>query len=107
MREKWRKRKGNNLERLCLGCHQLRQKRHLLRVAFVRRQGVRVDLDQRLGGRGAYICPTTDCLIAATKLRQWERGLKHPLDPKSLAEVLHQLKQHTLWMTGDLKRLWK
>jgi len=100
------RRKGNNNERLCLGCRQLRLKRNLIRIATFRDGRVIIDEAKKLGGRGAYICPIADCLIAATKRKGWSYGLRRPIDPLTLNELLSNLKRHTLWMSGDLSRLW-
>lgn len=103
---KRKRRKGGNNERLCLGCRRLKDKRHLLRIASFRDGRVIIDEAQRLGGRGAYVCPFTDCVIAATKRRGWSYGLKGSIDAETLSELLRQLKRHTLRMSGDLSRLW-
>lgn len=100
------RRKGNNNERLCLGCQQLRDKRALVRIAVFRDGNVIIDEAQKSGGRGAYICPIADCLIAATKKKMWFRGFKRPVSVQKLNELLSLLKRHILWMSGDLSRLW-
>ncbi|MCS7185773.1 MAG: YlxR family protein [Armatimonadetes bacterium] len=102
---KRRRRKGDRNERLCLGCRQLRDKRNLVRVAAFRDGRVIIDEAKKLGGRGVYVCPYADCVIAATKKRGWGHGFKRPIDAKTLNELLSQLKRHILWMTGDLARL--
>ncbi len=103
MRER---RKGGNKERRCLGCLQLRRKEQLLRIATFAPECVIIDEAQKLGGRGAYLCPMADCLIASVKRRQWGRSLRQPIAEQTLTNLLRQLKRHTLWLTGDLQRLW-
>ncbi|MFA0734506.1 MAG: hypothetical protein LASZOEIN_001867 [Candidatus Fervidibacter sp.] len=103
---KRKRRKGNNNERVCLGCSQLRQKRELIRISAFRDKRVIIDEAKNLGGRGAYVCPVTDCVIAATKRKVWAYAFKRPIDAQTLNELLNQLKRHILWMSGDLTRLW-
>jgi predicted RNA-binding protein YlxR (DUF448 family) len=100
------RRKGNNNERICLGCRRLRPKQDLVRIATFRDGRVIIDEAKKLGGRGVYICTIADCLIAATKKKGWSYGLKRLIDPLTLNELLNQLKRHILWMSGDLTRLW-
>ncbi len=104
---KRRQRKGDNNERLCLGCRKLRDKRSLVRIAAFCDGRVIIDEAQKLGGRGAYVCPFTDCVIAAVKKRSLVHGFRHSIDAKILNELLSQLKCHILWMSGDLLRLWQ
>ncbi|MGQ9462421.1 MAG: YlxR family protein [Candidatus Fervidibacter sp.] len=101
-----KRRKGNNNERLCLGCLRLRDKWTLMRIAVFRDGNVIIDKAQKSGGRGAYICPIADCLIAATKKGTWSRGFKRPVSVQKLNELLSLLKRHIFWMSGDLPRLW-
>lgn len=49
--------------RTCVGCRTTRAKPELVRIAATP-DGVRVDLDQALPGRGAYVCPHLRCLEA-------------------------------------------
>ena len=39
-----------------------------------------VDSTGRLHGRGAYICPTPNCLSTAVKKKALSRALKHPVE---------------------------
>ncbi len=102
-----RRRKGDNCERMCIGCRQLRHKRSLIRIATLPHQCAIIDKAQRLGGRGVYLCPIVDCLITATKTRQWDRYLRGTSDRQTLLNLLRQLGQEAFWMTGDLKQLWQ
>ncbi|MBW3663614.1 MAG: YlxR family protein [Actinobacteria bacterium] len=52
-------------QRTCVGCRRQRPRTELLRVARTP-HGARVD-DERLEGRGAYICPDPDCVAAARR----------------------------------------
>jgi len=69
----------------------------------VERGTVVVDERQTLGGRGAYVCPTMDCLIAAFKRRVWAQALRRPVPEP--AALMRQLSPYALWLTGDSKRL--
>ena len=78
-----------------------------MRIATLPHQRVILDKDQRGGGRGAYLCPVMDCVVTAAKTNAWERHLKRPVERQTLVDLLRQLSQNALWMTGDPKRLWQ
>lgn len=73
--------------RKCVGCNQIFKKKSLIRVVKSKEAEVRVDFSGKLGGRGAYICNSTDCLRAAIKNKGLERSLKCKI-PKELIERL-------------------
>ena len=103
MQQDKRRRKGQTKERLCLGCRRLFSKEHLLRVGALKDGRVIMDERQTIGGRGAYVCPTMDCLIAAFKNRRWAHALRRPMP--DLIALMRQLASRTVWLTGDLQRL--
>jgi len=100
------RRKGNKNERVCLGCRHLRPKQDLVRIATFRDGRIIIDGAKKFGGRGAYVCPVADCVIAATKKKSWSLGFRRPMESSVLNELLNHLKRHILWMSGDLTRLW-
>lgn len=86
---KQRKARGQP-QRSCVGCRTVRDKGDLIRV--VRTPTGEVVLDEgrggKLPGRGAYLCPSVDCLRRALKTRALERALKQPVPP----EVVERLE---------------
>jgi predicted RNA-binding protein YlxR (DUF448 family) len=46
-----------------------------------------LDPTGKKSGRGAYVCPTAECVAVALKKKQLERSLKMPL-PEGLADEL-------------------
>jgi predicted RNA-binding protein YlxR (DUF448 family) len=58
---------------------------HTLQVHF--------DPDQKLPGRGAYLCPQTDCFRIAIKRKSLERVLKTKVDERFLVEALHTVNE--------------
>jgi hypothetical protein len=56
--------------RTCLGCRQVRVKAALLRLVRAADGQAEVDWEGRRAGRGAYVCPSAECLARAlTKAR--------------------------------------
>ena len=63
-------RRGKHIpQRTCVGCRETLAKRALIRVVRSP-EGVRVDLNGKMPGRGAYLHDCVSC---------WERGLKGAL----------------------------
>ena len=61
--------------RQCLGCREMKPKRELLRVVRSPEGEVALDPRGKLPGRGAYVCPNSECLKRARKSRALERAL--------------------------------
>ncbi len=54
-------------DRTCIGCRKVRDKSGLVRITVDLGGMLTVDKDGRGGGRGGYICPSDECLIASYK----------------------------------------
>ena len=63
-------------QRQCMGCRERRDKRELLRVVRGTDGTGSLDFSGKLNGRGAYICPKTECLQKARKAKALERSLE-------------------------------
>ena len=54
-------------ERLCVGCRQLHPKNALLRIVRSPDGAISIDPIGKSPGRGAYLCPSAECLRLARK----------------------------------------
>ena len=63
-------------ERKCLGCMQSFPKTSLIRVVRSPEGEVTLDRTGKKSGRGAYVCPSADCLKKAIKAKRLERALE-------------------------------
>ena len=76
--------------RTCTGCRQVKNKKDLIRVVRDKEGKVFVDITGRQNGRGAYICPSEECLEKAVK----NKGLEKTLKISAISEeVYEQLKE--------------
>ncbi len=75
--------------RMCVGCREMRPKKELLRIVRTPEEEIRIDKTGKASGRGAYICPRTECLEKAQKIRALERALEHKVE----ADVFLRLKE--------------
>ena len=63
-------------QRQCVGCRTMRDKKELLRVVKTAEGEALLDLTGKKSGRGAYVCPSMECLKKARKSRALERALE-------------------------------
>lgn len=63
-------------QRTCVGCHQVRAKRELLRIVRTLTGDVTPDKTGKAAGRGAYVCVRRQCLLAALEHNRLERALE-------------------------------
>jgi predicted RNA-binding protein YlxR (DUF448 family) len=62
--------------RMCMGCREKKPKKELLRVVKSPEGVVSLDRTGKSPGRGAYVCPSPECLKKAVKSRALERELE-------------------------------
>lgn len=61
--------------RMCMGCGEMKPKQELVRIVRSPEGEVSLDPVGKKPGRGAYLCPSADCLKAARKKKRIERAL--------------------------------
>lgn len=62
--------------RQCIGCREMKSKKEMIRVIKTPEDEIMIDATGRKNGRGAYICPSRDCLARAIKSKGLERSFK-------------------------------
>ena len=75
--------------RMCVGCRQMRPKKELIRVVRSPEGEIKVDAVGKAPGRGAYLCPSCECLEKAVKTRALDRALEHKVD----SDVVDRLRE--------------
>ncbi len=63
-------------QRQCMGCRERKEKRQLIRVVRSPEGEVSLDFSGKKNGRGAYLCPSADCLKKAMKSKALDRSLE-------------------------------
>ena len=61
--------------RQCFGCGEMKPKKEMIRVLKTE-EGIILDTTGRKNGRGAYICPSAECLKKAKKTKGLDRSFK-------------------------------
>jgi predicted RNA-binding protein YlxR (DUF448 family) len=62
--------------RQCVGCGDMKNKKDMMRVIKTPGGTIELDVTGRKNGRGAYLCPSKECLQKARKHKGLERSFK-------------------------------
>ena len=79
--------------RQCLGCREMKPKKELIRVVRSPEGAVSLDFKGKLPGRGAYVCPSQDCLARVRKSLALERAFSAQLPPEVYEALENQMKE--------------
>ena len=83
--------------RTCVGCKEVKPKKELIRVVKQADGNIMLDFTGRANGRGAYLCPSSECLAQAIKTRRLSREFECEI-PK---EVYDDLQNQILKVNED------
>ena len=75
--------------RQCIGCQEMKSKKEMIRVIKTAEDEIMLDATGRKNGRGAYLCPSMECLKKAVKGEGLERSFKMAI-PKEVYETLEK-----------------
>ena len=75
--------------RQCLGCREMKPKKELIRVVRSPEGDISLDFKGKASGRGAYVCPNSQCLKKAIKAKALERAFSTQI-PAEIYEALEK-----------------
>ena len=75
--------------RMCVGCQEMKNKKEMIRVIKTPEGTFMLDATGKKNGRGAYVCPSEECLQLARKNKGLELSFKHAIP----AEVYESLEK--------------
>ena len=75
--------------RRCVGCQEMKGKKEMIRVIRTPEGDFLLDATGKKNGRGAYLCPSRECLDKARKNKGLERSFKQAIP----AEVYERLEK--------------
>ena len=78
--------------RMCTGCGEHKPTRELVRVVKSPEGEISLDLTGRKSGRGAYICPSIECLAKAKKAKRLEKAFSCQIPDDVYAAMEKELK---------------
>ncbi len=80
--------KKHRPERSCIGCGRKQAKNELIRFVCDNEGRVRPDIQQKLGGRGGYLCFNEKCLKAAIRGNKFSRAFRRKVETFEKDEVV-------------------
>jgi predicted RNA-binding protein YlxR (DUF448 family) len=78
--------------RQCVGCREMKPKKELVRVVKSPQGEISVDFRGKAPGRGAYVCPNSDCLKKAIKSKALERGFDTAIPQEVYDRLLERME---------------
>lgn len=75
--------------RRCVGCQEMKSKKEMIRVIRTQEGEFSLDATGKKNGRGAYICPSGECLRKAVRNKGLERSFKQSI-PAQVYEALEK-----------------
>lgn len=76
-------------QRQCIGCGEMKNKKEMIRILKTPEGEFVLDATGRKNGRGAYLCPSVECLKKAVRTKGLERSFKMAI-PKDVYETLEK-----------------
>ena len=80
-------------QRQCIGCGEMKSKREMIRILKTPEGEFVLDVTGRKNGRGAYLCPSVECLKKAVKVTRLERSFKMAI-PREVYDTLEKEMVH-------------
>lgn len=79
-------------KRMCTACREMKNKRQLLRIVRSPEGELKLDLQGKSSGRGAYLCRSTACLQRAKKTHSLEKSLKCQIPETVWAALTEEIR---------------
>ncbi len=77
--------------RMCNGCGEMKPKRELVRIVRSADAKVSLDFTGKANGRGAYICPSAECLKKAQKTKRIERAFSMAIPEEIYNRIIEEI----------------
>ena len=79
--------------RQCTGCREMKSKKEMIRVLKTPEDEIVLDTTGRKNGRGACVCPSTECLDKAIRNHGIERSLKTSVPEEVYEDLKKELSK--------------
>ena len=79
--------------RQCTDCREMKSKKEMIRVLKTPEDEIVLDTTGRKNGRGAYVCPSTECLDKAIRNHGIERSLKTSVPEEVYEDLKKELSK--------------
>jgi len=74
----------------------MKNKKELIRIVRTPEGGVEVDRTGKRAGRGAYICPSQECLEQSIKGKRLQKALEKEIPAEILERIKEEVGKSTL-----------
>ena len=71
----------------------MKSKKEMIRILKTESEGIVLDATGRKNGRGAYLCPNTECFRKAVKNKGLERSFKMPVSREVYEALEKEMEQ--------------
>lgn len=79
-------------QRMCIACRTMRNKRELIRIVKSPEGVISLDFTGKKNGRGAYVCPSEECINKCRKARLLNRAFSSQVDDEVYDNLIKELK---------------
>ena len=79
-------------QRQCMGCRERKAKRDMIRVVRCTDGSVNLDFGGKMNGRGAYVCPDSECLNKALRSKALDRSLEVTIPEEVIARLEKEME---------------
>ena len=79
--------------RKCVGCNESKSKKELVRIVRSPEGDISLDTTGKKSGRGAYICPSAECLKKAVKSKRIDKILEVTVPDSVYEEAERMLRE--------------
>lgn len=90
--------------RICVGCGEMKPKRELIRVIKTPEGEIFLDFTGKKSGRGAYLCKSMTCFVAAKKGHRLERSFSCKVEESVYEEMENVLRKEILESSDDMPK---
>ncbi len=78
-------------QRMCVGCREMKNKKDLIRIVRTPEDAIVLDKTGKKAGRGAYLCPDTQCFRVAIKGKRLQKALERDIPADVIAALEKEL----------------
>ena len=78
------------MERTCVVCRKKDNKKDFIKVVLNKSGNAFIDENQRLNGRGAYICKSAECILKCAKTKAFNRSFKTAISQDIYEELIQK-----------------
>ena len=68
------------VNRTCIGCNTVKDKRELIRIVKDKEGNISIDRTGKANGRGAYLCDNIECFEKMIKAKRLERAFEMKIE---------------------------